>query len=287
MKVKPGTRKQRSRASARSQSEPKRKSASRGASVKAKKTQLNWYGFFVCVGWGAMICGMLAIFVFVDWSKGLDKVQAVVNRPVSTISIKGEFSHLSKQHIQELVVEQMKGDFVDLNLRRMREAIERDTWVRRAGVRRVWPDRLEITVTEQKPIARWGNFGFINSEGKIIDIGSNHNLAGLPLFYGPAQKSEEITKTYLAISEMLSQDGLGVVGIQVDDTLSWRLHLSDDLELVIGQYDVLDKLKNFMLVYRKDLVQKKQLLARIDMRYENGMAVSWRNQDAMQLQASR
>lgn len=286
--IKPGTRSQRAKAGVKSAKAMTTKAASRGASAKRRRFYVDWRK--LTRGFGAVILTVTVGFaaVSVDWATSVDKLQAVVNKPVSSIAIKGEFAHLSKADIQMAVLDQMKGDFVDLNLRDMRAALEQQAWVKAANVRRIWPDRLEITVQEQKPIARWGRSGFINAEGQVIDIEDNNTLSDLPLFYGPPNKSADIAQTYLAISEMLATDGFGLTGIQVDETLSWSIHLAQDIELVIGQYNVLEKLQNFLLVYRFDLVAKERKIARVDMRYENGMAVSWQDDAGLsQLQASR
>ncbi|WP_045826101.1 cell division protein FtsQ/DivIB [Teredinibacter turnerae] len=293
--MKPGTRAQRVKADKNKSGSGRAKAAkaaTRGASskprVRPSKEPRNWRALFLPLRF-LVILAFFGVLIFgVNWSKGLHKIQTAVNRPVSSISVKGEFSHLTKDYLQQVVIKQMNGDFVDLDLRSMRAALEAEPWVQTANVRRIWPDRLEILIQEQKPIARWGREGFINAQGRLIDVEDNSALAGLPVFYGPRSKSNEIAQTYLATAEILSTSGFGLMGIQVDETLSWRIYLTDNVELIIGQYDVLEKLNNFLLVYQNNLEEKKDQLARVDMRYDHGMAVSWKPKpDVPQLQASR
>jgi cell division protein FtsQ len=45
----------------------------------------------------------------------------------------------------------------------VRHALEELPWIERAYVRRLWPDRLLLTVVEQQPVARWWSTAAVNS----------------------------------------------------------------------------------------------------------------------------
>src|SRR5678816_2292351 len=66
----------------------------------------------------------------------------------------------------------------------LRAALEQVPWVRRAAVRRVWPDRLEVSLEEQVPLARWGAEALVNTYGERFAgaVGGE-----LPLFVGAAR----------------------------------------------------------------------------------------------------
>jgi len=49
----------------------------------------------------------------------------------------------------------IKGNFFSINLQRARAAFESVPWVRRATVRRVWPDRLAVSLEEHRAAALW------------------------------------------------------------------------------------------------------------------------------------
>lgn len=245
------------------------------------------------VQWGlflkACVVGVLiyAVGWQVDWKGISDRVQAAVNKPVANVMVKGEFKYLEKNDIQALVVEHIEGNFADINLDSLRQSLQINPWVKSASVQRVWPDGLEIVVVEQKPIARWGREGMINNEGAYLSVGDNSQLASLPVLYGPEAHKQQITRTYLDMTEMLTSYNLSLVGIHVDATLSWRVVLNNQIELVFGQYDILTKLRNFTLVYDQKLRTVSEQVVRVDMRYDSGMAVAWGDETQTELQASR
>ncbi len=235
----------------------------------------------------AMVSVLFLGMMQVDWSMWGDKVQALVNKPVSNVLVKGEFNYLQKDSIKALVSKEISGNFVDIDLDGLQASLIREPWVQRVNVQRVWPDSLSIEVFEEVPIARWRNSGFINNEGEVVEIKDNLQLSHLPLFSGPNGRSEEITRTYLEISEMLKSRGFELKGINVDETLAWQVFLSNGTEVIFGQHDVLTKLRNFLLVYDEQLQTLRDSIARVDMRYSNGMAVLWRDSGARSLQVSR
>ncbi|WP_075185862.1 cell division protein FtsQ/DivIB [Teredinibacter haidensis] len=262
----------------------RKRSDGRVKSKGAVKKRKNMSVFFSAVRWGLWLKGMAVcgafylLAVYVDWWSLSNKAQALVNKPIANVVVKGEFTCLEKGTVQRMVVDHINGNFVGINLAELRSSLEKNAWVQSASVQRLWPDGLQIDVREQRPIARWGNSSFINHEGAVIGIGRNDQLVHLPQLSGPMEQSRQITRTYLDMTEMLSSHGMALVGIHVDPTLSWEVKLTSGVEIVFGQYEVLTKMRNFLLVYDTKLKADIQEVSRVDMRYESGMAVAWRDQ---------
>lgn len=225
--------------------------------------------------WLVVPCIAVWLVAQVDWLALRHEVQGVANKPLANISIKGEFEFLAKERIRNIVSESLNGNFVDLNLVEIKQKVEADPWVYDVRLQRVWPDGLIITVIEQKPIARWGNSGFINQYGALIHVDNNDALVSLPLLFGEERLSNEIAKTYLEMARLLASRGLNLKGLQVDSKRSWELVLDNSMLLVLGQDEVTAKLQNFLLVYEKHLASVKHKIKRVDLRYESGLAVEW------------
>jgi cell division protein FtsQ len=69
---------------------------------------------------------------------------------------------------------------------------------------------------------------------------------------------------------------LDVKGLQADATLAWTLTLDNDLPIVIGRDQVMEKVGRFLLVYQQQLKQRLGEIERIDVRYSNGVAIGWK-----------
>ena len=58
--------------------------------------------------------------------------------------------------------------FLQLDLAAVHQAVVAEPWVADAMVRRIWPDRLAVSVQLQKPVARWGTKGLVNPRGEVF-----------------------------------------------------------------------------------------------------------------------
>lgn len=212
----------------------------------------------------------------VDWHAGYDRVRQVVSRPIHNVDVQGEFRFLDVQAIHAQIEQQREDGFVRVNLRQIKKQIEKVAWVESVSISRVWPDGIAIKIKEQKPIARWGDTGFINQYGDIVNALQVDELSHLPVLFGAEKQSGEITRTYLEVAELLAAKGVNLRGLYVDEKRSWTLHLNNDIEIILGREDVIQKLRNFVYVYEKKLQQHASEIARIDLRYRSGLAVRWK-----------
>ena len=65
-----------------------------------------------------------------------------------------ELRHVSAVLLDQSVRQRLRGNFFTVDLDAVRAGFEQVPWVRRAMVRRVWPDRLEVAIEEHRPLAR-------------------------------------------------------------------------------------------------------------------------------------
>src|SRR5450631_4150322 len=94
-----------------------------------------------------------------------------IRQPVFALQevvIRGPLERANPAHIEAVVREELKGTFFTLNLADARESLARVPWVRAIGLRRAWPRSLEITVTEQEPLARWNDAALVNMQGETF-----------------------------------------------------------------------------------------------------------------------
>ena len=80
-------------------------------------------------------------------------------------------------------------------------------WLKRVGVRRVWPDRLVIQFEEYQPVARWGDNGLMSKEGNIFYPDPLQDaFSDLPQLKGPKGNEQEVWHMYLAMNHILARD---------------------------------------------------------------------------------
>src|SRR5690606_11021209 len=77
-------------------------------------------------------------------------------------------------------------------------------------------------------------------------------------------------------NRLLRPHGHEVARLEMRDRGSWFLTTRGGIEMLLGRDDVLDKMQRFLTIDRLMLAERRELIARVDLRYSNGMAVAWR-----------
>jgi len=222
------------------------------------------------IGTGLFV-SMLAVGTYF----GAEPLMEFLERPLSSVTVEGEFLYVSKERTSELISAELDDDFLQLDLMHLKRVLENDPWVEYASLGRRWPDTLLVRIVEQKPIARWGENGFMNQRGEIIHVDSMAGLDGLPALYGAEADANMLMQQYQDLSRLLRSRGLEIIALRCDDKQSWRMTLKNDIEVVIGRDQVIEKMRRFITVYDQYLSRYWMDINVIDVRYTNGIAVQW------------
>ena len=160
------------------------------------------------------------------------------------------------------------GNFFAVDLAELRASLERLPWVRRASVRRAWPDRIEVALEEHVALARWGNEGLVNLHGERFPGKID---ADLPLFVGPPGTEGEIARRYARYSELVAPLGSPVERVVLSQRYAWQLVLANGMQLMLGRdADAAERrLARFVEAYGGEA----QAYHVVDLRYPNGFAL--------------
>jgi cell division protein FtsQ len=203
-----------------------------------------------------------------------------LERPIKSVVVEGEFHFISKGRATELLEREIDGDFLQLDLMRLKKALMDDPWVESVTLNRRWPDTLVVKIAEQKPIARWGD-GFLNQRGEIVRVEKLERLNGLPWLQGSESDTIEILQQYQDLSQLLRARGLEVEALKCDNKKTWRLTIKNAVEIAIGRDQVMEKMRRFVTVYDNYLSSVWGDVKAVDVRYSNGVAVRWVSDSAM------
>lgn len=220
----------------------------------------------------ATLVFLIALAGAVYWIS--EPLAKVFERPIKSVVVEGEFNLISKERATELIGNEIDGDFLQLNLMRLKEALLADPWVEKVTLNRRWPDTLVVKIAEQKPIARWGD-GFLNQRGEIVRVEDAARLSGLPWLQGNEADAIEILQQYQDLSQILRSRGLEVLALKCDNKKSWRLTIKNHVEIALGRDQVMEKIRRFVTVYDTKLNRVWDDVKAIDLRYSNGVAVRW------------
>lgn len=202
-----------------------------------------------------------------------------IDRPLARISVTSPYQRVAQSDIEALVGDITSGGFISLDLAVVRERLEAHPWIASASVRRQWPDRLQLSIVEEVPIARWRDSGFLNRSGVALEATDSNTLSNLPLLVGPQGSSRLVMSEFRDVSELLFSQNLKVLAFSVDQHGARSMTLDSGHEVMLGRGDVIAKVRRFLAIWQGELASKQQEIKAVDARYDNGVAVSWRQGD--------
>jgi len=216
---------------------------------------------------------LVGVVLLLGWCLSVLKDPATL--PISKIRVQGAFVHLDESMLQR-AVEMEKQGFFSVNIDAVKQRVEQLPWVAQASVRRIWPDTLGIEVVEQKVLARWAGGGLVNDMGRSFSPAMESYPSNLPLFSGPRNMLAVMGEQYRRNSALLVTAGLSITALAINSRRAQTLQLNNGIELVLGRKQTQARLQRFIAVYGKLLAARKDEIARVDLRYSNGMSVQWK-----------
>ena len=190
--------------------------------------------------------------------------------PLREVRIASELTHVRRAEIEAVVKRDLRGTFFTLDLAQARKGFESLPWVRKADLRRKWPDRVEVHIEEHAPLARWGTLGLVNVQGEVFDASYTGRL---PTFNGPAGAAKEMAIQYAYFRKRLEPIGRDLVQINVSPRRAWSLRLEGGMTLELGRSDLENRIGRFVQNYERAAMTLGRRMDHVDLRYPNGFAV--------------
>jgi cell division protein FtsQ len=192
---------------------------------------------------------------------------------------------VSAAQIEHAARSAVVGNFFTVDLDAARSAFERLPWVRKASLRRQWPNGLLLDLEEHEAVARWRHpgaargeeGGLVNRQGEVFDADLPAAQAALPLLSGPEGSSAELLQRRTEFDAALAGIGRHVVAVSLSPRHAWRLRLDDGTVLELGRdreaHPLAERLARFVNAYENVNGQFGQMRI-ADMRYPNGFVAS-------------
>jgi cell division protein FtsQ len=191
------------------------------------------------------------------------------------------------QHVNELTVRnsvlgKIKGNFFTANLEQVRTTFEAVPWVRRATVRREWPDQLIVQVEEHEALGTWGEDGrLLSVKGDVFtaneaEADDDHPL---PAFDGPPGSEKEVLARFTQLCGWFAPIKLVPQALTLSSRYAWTVKLNNGMSVALGREQDKDTLKarvqRLVSVYPQLVARLQEgRIDTIDMRYPNGLALA-------------
>ncbi len=191
------------------------------------------------------------------------------------VVIRGSLEHVNTGHLEGVIRDELAGTFFTMDLDRARASFSRVPWVKSVALRRQWPQRLEVTVEEYVPFARWNEAGLIDARGEVFSAEYDGEL---PQFEGPDGRGSEVAGRYREWGEALAPLALTLESIRLSQRGSWRLVAkgrNGALAIELGRDEPAARLARFVAAYERTigvLTRAGTRIEHVDLRYRNGFA---------------
>jgi cell division protein FtsQ len=234
---------------------------------KQQQMQRRWLASaIVAVGFSALLSG--AVFAY-------DYLSQPGRLPLRVIEVNGEISRVKQEEIQRTVVAAIDGGFFSCDMQRLRAAVLAMPWVADVSIRRSWPDKLRMVVSEQVPLARWGDDALINVNGGVFRPSTLEDFSSLVKLSGPEGSQQRVVAFFQAAVPAARYRELHIREVQLDQRRHWWLQFDGGLTVSLGRENVNRRLAQFFRVYPSLVAQTARRPERVDMRYAHGFAVRW------------
>ena len=194
--------------------------------------------------------------------------------PMRHLVVTGEFRQVSDARIREVVRPYVRHGFFAVDLESMQAQLAALPWVQRVEVRKRWPDRLEVSLAEYRPLARWGKDRLLSENGEIFPT-PMVALPTLPQFDAPDDRVADMIAFHNLARPLFLGIGRQVTAATLSPRGSWSLRLSDGTDIEIGRGDPAARLSRFARLMPRLLSTDRRPLLRADLRYTNGFALTW------------
>ena len=204
--------------------------------------------------------------------------------PIRAVQLDGELSRNNVPTIRANATPRLAGNFFSVDLQKGREAFESVPWVRRAVVRRVWPDRLAVQLEEHLAAALWagedGANRLVNSHGEVFDanVGDVEDDS-LPTLEGPDGSAAQMLELLEQLEPVLARADLGIVRLHLSGRGSWRADVDTGASIELGRgtaQEVVARSERFVRTLAAATAKWRAPLEHADLRHRDGYAVRLR-----------
>lgn len=204
---------------------------------------------------------------------------------VGAITLDAALERSSVAGVRAVALPRLSGNFFSIDLEAARAAFETVPWVRRAVVRRVWPNRLAVSLEEHQAAALWLSEGqrkerLVNTHGEVFEA-SVKDVADeeLPTLSGADANSAQMLALHHRLTASLTPIELQVQALRLSSRGSWHAELRGGVRLELGRgtddevVARVDRLARTLAQVNSRFGDKPRALVAADLRHPDGYAL--------------
>jgi cell division protein FtsQ len=223
------------------------------------------------LGYGAVAGGHVAAVV--DWLKAVrDEAANTAGFRIAAISLAGQ-KEVSREEILTTAGVNGRASLLFLDADGARARLMVNPWIADAAVLKLYPDRLQITVTERQAFGLWQKDGKVNviaDDGTVLEPFVEDRYRNLPLVVGA--DAERHAKSFLAVLDRYPDiRGMLRASILVADR-RWNLRLNNGIDVRLPETGVEQALDRLLALDRDKKLLTRDIVI-VDLRLPDRVTV--------------
>jgi cell division protein FtsQ len=223
------------------------------------------------LGYGAVVGGHVTGIV--DWLKDArDQAANAVGFRIAAISLTGP-KEVSREEILTTAGVTGHASLLFLDADAARTRLMANPWIADAAVFKLYPDRLQITITERQAFALWqqdGRVSVIATDGTVLEPFVEDRYRGLPLVVGKG--AERQAKDFLAIVERYPDIRSTLRASILIAERRWNLRLTNGIDVRLQENNVEQALERLVTLDRDKKLLSRDIVA-VDLRLPDRVTV--------------
>ena len=209
----------------------------------------------------------------VAWFKDARDIAAnSVGLRIAAISLTGS-KEVSREEILTTAGVTGRASLLFLDADAARTRLMANPWIGDAAVLKLYPDRLQITVTERQAFAIWqkdGRVSVIAADGTVLEPFVEDRYLGLPLVVG--RGAEQQAKDFLAIVARYPDIGAVLHASVLIAQRRWNLRLNNGIDVRLPEGNVAQALDRLVTLDREKKLLSRDIVA-VDLRLPDRVSV--------------
>ena len=204
-----------------------------------------------------------------------DSADAAANRAgmrIATVSLSGQ-RQVSREEIFAAAGVTDHSSLLFLDVAEARARLEAIPWIAEATVRKLYPDRLQITITEREAFALWqqqGKVHVIAADGTVLAAKVEPRLASLPFVVGNGAAVK--ARDFLAVLDRFPALRDQVRAAILVGERRWNLRLKNGIDVRLPDSDVERALESLTRLNREKSLLSRDIVA-VDLRLPDRVTV--------------
>lgn len=197
----------------------------------------------------------------------------------------GALRHVNAPSVRGSALGKLSGNFFTLDLNAARQAFESVPWVRRASVRREWPNGLAVEVEEHEALGTWGSpesGRLLNTYGEVFvaNTAEAEEDAQLLALDGPPDSEGDVIEKLEVMRQWFRPLKAEPLAVALSGRYAWRAKLSNGMVVELGREQndeeraaMEQRVRRFVAAWPQVTEQWGKQIDYADLRYPNGFAI--------------